>query len=218
MLERAPFPETIWDDEMDEAVVRMVRDGFTLSGIAEVFSRNGRPMSRSAVSGRVHRLRRAGRVVEPAPPAEPQPVAPAQKVRPERVRKAVLPRARPRPTPEPAPEPAQAVAEAAPASFVPREEPPADLASPVTGAVLRLDDPWPRSACRYPLFDRSLDRDEPLFCGARAERAPYCEAHRRLVYLPAPDRDRADRKDRGGNPSHRGTPRNVFAKHRPPSR
>lgn len=211
MPDGIPFPERVWNDDLDGVLIRMFENSETMTGIANKLSRLGFPMSRSAVSGRIHRLRAMGKLppVQPAPTAaEPVPAPPKEEPR-ARPGNAVFPRSRPRPEARvEAPPPAPVVE---PAAEIVREVPPPDRVSPVTGAVLRLDDPWPSLACRFPIFAGTIDRDEPVFCGARVSRAPYCEAHRRLVYSPPSAGDRADRKDRGGNPSDRG-----IARHGPP--
>lgn len=59
--------------------------------------------------------------------------------------------------------------------------------------ALRLNDPWPAHACRFPMFDGEITPTTPLFCGERAEKYPftYCNKHRSSMYY------KIERKKRG---------------------
>lgn len=175
------FEKHDWQREDDVMLVRLVKAGdHSMAEIAELFARNGVNVSRNAVIGRVARLRDRGDLpasLSPrsrprdaeraARPPKRAPVAPA-----ERPSRADQDKTRGRP-PDPAPPPRIAV------PIAPLAIP---AAPPVPSRPLGLFDPWPAKACRYPLFDKAINSDEPVFCGARSASPPYCEAHRLLIY------------------------------------
>lgn len=177
----------VWsEDDLDALVLARRSERVTTEAIAAELREAGLDVTRSDVLSRLHRLVRRG---------DPRYVPHRRIPKPRR------PAAEPAPDEEPAPiEYSPVIDERGPASIVPERG--------VTGLPLRLADPWPAKACRFPLFSgETVPRDGPIFCGAPASRAPYCDAHRRLAFSPAADLGdpvRSDRKDLGGNQQSTG--------------
>jgi hypothetical protein len=142
-----------WTPYDDHLLITAWEAGATAVVIAASFSARGIPMMRSAILGRINRLRKAGLAI-----SERQPQRSNSPAKREPATKAA-----PRP-PEPPPAPA----------IIPRPAPRPELP---TGRPLTLWGRWPAKACRWPIFDRVTYTD-PIFCGQPvAETGCYCTEH-----------------------------------------
>jgi hypothetical protein len=140
-----------WTPYDDHLLITAWEAGATAIVIAASFTERGIPMQRSAILGRINRLRRAGLAISERQPQRSKTAATRAKAAP------------PRP-PEPAP--------------VPRAIPqPPPRPEPLTGRPLTLWGRWPAKACRWPIFERVTHTD-PIFCGHPvAETGCYCTEH-----------------------------------------
>jgi GcrA cell cycle regulator len=167
-----------WTDERVQMLSKLWLEGRSASQIATEL---GMGVTRNAVIGKVHRLGLAGRPKAAVPTAAP-------------ARKAVKPAAR-------AHEPvfAEPVFESAPplpVTLKPIVSAPAlaDFEAPVCEQVTIME--LRESSCRWPMGDPTSA--DFRYCGARTpvgSCGPYCSAHARLAFQPAPER-RRDRVDR----------------------
>lgn len=170
-----------WTDERVDLLGKLWLEGRSASQIAGEL---GMGVTRNAVIGKVHRLGLAGR------PKATVPVMTAP------------PRGKPKPAPR------QNGDEAASVALFESMTPPqvplkpyvqvtaqsrSDVVIPFSERVTIMD--LRESSCRWPMGDPS--NAEFRFCGARtgAVGSPYCLAHSRLAFQPAPER-RRDRVDR----------------------
>jgi hypothetical protein len=144
-----------WTPHDDHLLITAWEAGATAVVIAASFTERGIPMQRSAILGRINRLRKAGLAISERTPQRRSTAA--KRRQPEA--KAAPPR-----PPEPAPAPA----------VTPQ---PAPRPEPLTGRPLTLWGRWPSKACRWPIFDRVTHTD-PIFCGQPvAETGCYCTEH-----------------------------------------
>jgi hypothetical protein len=143
-----------WTPHDDHLLITAWEGGATALVIAASFTERGIPMMRSAILGRINRLRKAGVAISERTPQRNKPKA----TKPERKSK--------RPVVE-----------------VPRfkarvEPPPAPPKSKVSGRLLMLWDRWPDGACRWPVYDGVVTHTHPIFCGQPvAETGCYCTEH-----------------------------------------
>lgn len=145
-----------WTPYDDHLLITAWEGGATAIVIAASFTERGIPMERSAILGRISRLRKAGLAISERVPQRRSTAA--KRRQPEA--KAALPR-----PPEPPPAPA----------IIPK---PAQRPEPLTGRPLTLWGRWPAGACRWPIFDRAVTHADPIFCGQPvAEQGCYCTEH-----------------------------------------
>ena len=169
-----------WTDERVELLGKLWQEGRSASQIAAEL---GLGVTRNAVIGKVHRLGLAGR---------PKPAVAAQvRMKPKLVTRPVEERAKVETvfdtvvTPLPiAPKPAIALV---------AQQSSGDVVIPFSERVTIMD--LRESSCRWPMGDPT--NPEFRFCGARTgqDGSPYCLAHSRLAFQPAPER-RRDRVER----------------------
>lgn len=173
-----------WSQAADQMLVARWNAGDTATLIAAALADLGMKVSRSAVLGRGYRLRLAGIEL----PARALPEAP--RVRASKREKPVTPGivlldTEPVASSDDEPEPASAVTlpPLPPGGYRPTFRAPAEPApTPFTGGPLRLHDPWPMRACRFPIFNGRITPTTPIFCGdPAAEGSRYCEHHKALV-------------------------------------
>ena len=172
-----------WTDERVELLSKLWLDGRSASQIATEL---GMGVTRNAVIGKVHRLGLAGRPKAAVPTATP-------------LRKVVKPVARPHETAFA--EPVFDSAPPLPVVLKPIVPTPAlaDFEAPLCEQVTIME--LRESSCRWPMGDPTST--DFRYCGARTPSGscgPYCTAHARLAFQPAPDRrrERADRFARIG--------------------
>ena len=149
-----------WSLEQEEAMKVMWAGGLTASQIAEAL---GPTITRSAVLGKVHRLKLVARKV-PSQPRAPRKTA--HKARRPNGFSYVIPKI------------SRAVSETQPRKITLEE--PMSLSVPLE-ALEELH-------CRYPVDDGP--EGVFLFCGHRKAVGAYCEWHARLCYVPARERNR----------------------------
>jgi hypothetical protein len=142
-----------WTPYDDHLLITAWEAGATAIVIAASFSERGVAMQRSAILGRINRLRKAGLAISERQPQRNKTGAkrePAIKAAPRPPEPAPAPRAIPQPPPRP---------------------------EPLTGRPLTLWGRWPAKACRWPIFER-VTHTEPIFCGHPvAETGCYCTEH-----------------------------------------
>jgi hypothetical protein len=156
------FAGITWTPDEDAELVRLWSEGKKTSQIAAQLSREGRSYSRNAIAGRMSRLR------EKMPGQLP--------MRGQAARRPV----KPKPPPAPAPRkiaPARPLVCSEPVRRSHKIEAIAD--APPYPAPLMFDAPWPRSACRWPVFGDRVDPNGPVFCGAPVALGSYCACHAR---------------------------------------
>ena len=168
-----------WTDERVELLSKLWQDGRSASQIAGEL---GMGVTRNAVIGKVHRLGLAGRP-KPAMAAQPR-------VKPKLV--ARLPDDRSKMDTG-----YDSVVTPLPLALKPyvatTQVSASDVVIPISERVTIMD--LRESSCRWPMGDPT--NVEFRFCGARAGLGgtPYCLAHSRMAFQPAPER-RRDRVER----------------------
>ena len=164
-----------WTDERVQTLSKLWLEGRSASQIAAEL---GLGVTRNAVIGKVHLLGLAGR------PKAAVPTAAGSRTKPKLV-------ARPAVEETPATEPVfDTVVAPVPVPMKPFVAPVAsnDVVIPATERVTIMD--LRESSCRWPMGDPTTS--EFRFCGARTGvgSGPYCTAHSRMAFQPAPERRR----------------------------
>ena len=157
-----------WTEERVEILKKLWAEGLSASKIAGILG----GVSRNAVIGKMHRLRKSGEVSEqraskPKAPRAKRKSAPARSPsRPVTAGATALKTA-----------PKAALAQARPKPVIKLAEP------PTRGAIDDIMDLTP-TTCRWPIGDPG--EEGFTYCGAHAPHdAPYCEHHARIAYQPA---------------------------------
>ena len=169
-----------WTDERVELLGKLWMEGRSASQIAGEL---GLGVTRNAVIGKVHRLGLAGR------PKSANPTVGAQRGKPKIAARSAEAESAGKVEYDtvlmPLPDAAVAV--------VPLRPPVSEVVIPLTERVTIMD--LRDTSCRWPMGDPMMT--EFRFCGARTggNGVPYCAAHSRLAFQPAPERrrDRAER-------------------------
>jgi hypothetical protein len=150
----------IWQPEDDALLLERWAAGDSAAAIADLFWQNKIELTRNAILGRLHRLRsKRAKVIAKGGGAQPPVKKPA-------------PRAKAQPSPPPRPA-------RLPEPLAQLPEPPRITVRNRDGyKPLRLRDPWPMDACRWPVFTGRIDERSPIFCGEPvAETGCYCTEH-----------------------------------------
>lgn len=162
-----------WTDDRVELLSKFWQEGRSASQIAAEL---GLGVTRNAVIGKVHRLGLAGR---------PKPAVAAQsRAKPKQiVRPAVEARIEPNYD-----SPVTVLPISVPSYATPSQVGISEVVIPFSERVTIMD--LRESSCRWPMGDPM--NPEFRFCGARTGAAggPYCVAHSRMAFQPAPERRR----------------------------
>lgn len=163
-----------WSDESVAELGKLWSEGHSAAEIARrLEAKEGGSLTRSAVLGKVHRLKLSGRRVETRQKNGPR--AP-------KVRKPRVPAERRQPR---APQPPRKYFSTRPTP------PPIDIPEPISLKVALLD--LAPSMCKWPTGHPG----DPgfSFCGAKNDSisTPYCKYHHRLAYVPIVHKKRANK-------------------------
>lgn len=165
-----------WTTELDEKAAALWRDGHSAADVAR---RMGLGFTRSAIIGRMHRLKVKGGSGKDRP-AEAKPKRRVRTLKKVPALRLVHPaRAPDGPVPAPPGEPSSVDPIEQPPFKALGGEPPSDTAAAVMGLT------W--GACRFPLGHPG--RPGFRFCGAaRHGKWPYCQEHGAVTYQPSKKR------------------------------
>ena len=167
-----------WTDERVELLGKLWQDGLSASQIA---GQLGLGVTRNAVIGKVHRLGLAGRT---------KPALVPDRAKSKVVQRPVVEQPKVEPIYDSVVTPLQIPVKP---TVVATQQATADVVIPFSERVTIMD--LRESSCRWPMGDPM--NAEFRFCGARTglSGGPYCMAHSRMAFQPAPER-RRDRVER----------------------
>lgn len=183
------MPATIWTAEDKKRLGELVDAGVPYARIREIMNEDREPdqqLTKNAIIGAAHRHKTKGQPPKPRRSREE-----AKAARAERLAKAKA--AKPPKPPKPPKAPKVTVAVSPPPPPPPPVPvplpPPRPMPKPemvmqqVSGRPLTLYGVWPRSMCRFPIFDNISTAKGRLFCGEPVEGlSSYCEKCQRRVY------------------------------------
>ena len=174
--------QSVWTEQIIQRMLELLGEGKSASHIArELSEMAGQELSRNAVIGKLHRMRKAGQIPEgKEPPAQRQQTAARQTASAQSPRK----------------EPAQpavngALALETKAQPAPRAEtsPQLEVVAEEKGLVADIMD-LNQHTCRWPIGDPG--EEGFCYCGRRPQSGlPYCEHHAAIAYTSPEVRRRA---------------------------
>ena len=173
--------QSVWNDQIIERMLELLKEGLSASHIArELSEMAGRKLSRNAVIGKLHRMRKAGLIPEnEEPPAQRQQAAKGE-VAPTTSRKEPA---------QPATDGALALETKAQPAPVAETSPQLAVVSEEKGLVADIME-LNQHTCRWPIGDPG--EEGFCYCGRRPQPGlPYCAHHAAIAYTSPELRRRA---------------------------
>ena len=173
--------QSVWNEQIIERMLELLKEGKSASHIArELSGIAGRKLSRNAVIGKLHRMRKAGLIPESEEPPAQREQAARSEASPASPRK----------------EPAQLATDGALALETRAQPAPASEASPqlavvseekgLVADIMELN----QHTCRWPIGDPG--EEGFCYCGRRPQPGlPYCAHHAAIAYTSPEVRRRA---------------------------